>query len=126
MYQALSLVLYSLLQEEEFSCSISLNFEGANIPGDGVLVIWEWEWDDYISEDSNSSTPSTDSDKNTNSTVSDTEDQPHLQGIPAITHTVTFKCIIATRDVASQETLSKVARLLRQGEQVMVKSEGRA
>ena len=96
----------------------------------GVFVLWEWEWVEDMElfepaiepaiesqEDSGGSDPDS-QDEAISTSQSDSEIPP--SSIPTLTHTVTFKCIGATRSPESQITLKKVSELSTEGHEVPV------
>ena len=110
------------IQQEEFS--IYVKTSGLRLPPQGVLVVWEWSWQDENSDVdhvSESSFESTESDHHNPYIQTDTESEGEQETefcLPSQTHTVTFKCIGTTHDFNAQETLRKVSKLLGQEEQV--------
>ena len=67
-----------------------------------VFVLWKWTWIDYNKPTSLSPSPSPVTPQSTTpddvaQASSDSEDD-HNDGIPAITHTVIFKCIGAHKE----------------------------
>jgi len=75
--------------------------------GDKVFVLWNWIWvgDSSLTPPVNSPTSSLESPPNDCSTSED-------DGIPAITHTIIFKCIGVTKEQKYQDTLKYAKKKL--------------
>ena len=98
----------------EFSKSVDTNgyqfFEG-----DHVFVIWEWEWlEDHSDPESNHSEDDQETDDATDNTDNDEEEEDNDE-IPAITHSVTFKCIGSTKEARYQEVLALAKQKIKRG-----------
>lgn len=105
-----------------------MNTAGLNLVPQGVLVVWEWEWQDDNSDGEHMSESSAED-------LGHSHHNPHIQSdpelseceqelefqLPSQTHTVTFKCIGTTHNFNAQEVLRRVSTLLEQGQQVPVK-----
>ena len=78
--------------------------------GTQVFVIWNWEWLEDIDIVSDSEV-SNGNDLEPH-TIIDTDDEEEADhGVPAITHSVVFKCIGATKEMHYQELLALASRL---------------
>ena len=115
----------SFLQESEFSKSVDTNgyqfFEG-----DHVFVMWEWEWlEDHSDPESNHSEDNHSEDDQETDDATDNNDNDDKEEdndeIPAITHSVTFKCIGSTKEAHYQEVLALAKQKIKKGENVQVK-----
>ena len=86
--------MYVYMQEEEFSRSLDLSGKSL-YGGDTVFVVWKWSWTDYdIDYSSSSELCTSESATSTRSSESDSEVISNRSAeIPAITHSVVFKCI---------------------------------
>ena len=109
------------LQESEFSKAVDTNgyqfFEG-----DQVFVIWEWEWlEDHSDPESNHSEDDQETDDFDATDNNDDDDEEDEDEIPAITHSVTFKCIGSTKEACYQEVLALAKQKIKKGENVQVK-----
>ena len=94
--------------------------------GDKVFVIWEWEWlEDHSDPESNQSEHDQETDDldatDNNDNDEEDEDEMDEDEIPAITHSVTFKCIGSTKEARYQEVLALANQKIRKGETVQVK-----
>lgn len=88
--------------------------------GTQVFVIWNWEWLEDIDIVSDGEVSNgNDLEPSTIDTDDDEEEADH--GVPAITHSVVFKCIGATKEMRYQELLALASRRMRNGELVPVK-----
>lgn len=83
---------------------MSVKITDLQIPPQGVLVVWEWEWTS-IDEESNQKSEIEDEycEEQCNPYLhSDTEtsdsDVGEPENLPAFTHTVTFKCVGSVHD----------------------------
>jgi len=88
--------------------------------GDQVFVLWKWDWleegDTYSDVESDcSEVDDVATDDNDTEVVDDDEE------IPAITHSVTFKCIGSTKELHYQEPLALAKQKRNKGETVEVK-----
>ena len=90
--------------------------------GTMVFIMWDWEWleDTYTGSDSEAS------DKDESEHPVDTDDDEEEEeaedhGVPAITHSVVFKCIGATKELRYQELLALANRQMRNGQIVPVR-----
>ena len=116
--------IVSTFQEEEFQ--ICVNTTGLNLVPQGVLIVWEWEWQVYNSDGEHMSESSAEdlghSHHNphiqTDTESSESEQELEFQ-LLSQTHTVTCKHIGTTHNFHAQEVFSKVSTLLEQGEQVL-------
>ncbi len=90
---------------------------------EGVFVAWQWEW---LPDSQAGSSSESEEEYNTidpvirSRTPSDIDSEGEDQGIPHLTHTVTFKCIGASRELHAQEILAKVSRLIGDGKNIPV------
>ena len=83
----------------------------------GVCILWEWEWIDYDTMDlfdSPGDNVDTNDDSDKESVVSLCDESCGSGETEQVSsfHTVTFKCIGATRNVESQDSLKCVNQLL--------------
>lgn len=89
-------------------------------------MVWEWEWEEDDGSDMSDEDPESQEQWNpylhSDSEGSDSENIS-LSTLPTQTHTVTFKCIGSVHDLAAQETLSKMSKILREGGTVQTKIE---
>lgn len=106
---------------------MSVKITDLQIPPQGVLVVWEWEWT-CIDEESNQQSEIEDEycEEQRNPYLhSDTEtadsDVGVPENLPAVTHTVTFKCVGSVHDFKKQLVLSKISRLLMEKKAVEVR-----
>ena len=107
------------LQESEFSKSVdTIGYHF--FEGNQVFVIWEWEWLDSDSE-SNHSEDDQETDDFDATDSNDDDDEEDEDKIPAITHSVTFKCIGSTKEARYQEVLALAKQKIKKGENVQVK-----
>ena len=107
------------VQEREFSKSVDTdNYQF--FEGDQVFVIRDWEWlEDYGDSESNQSEDDQEIDEfdaSTNSTINNDEHETDEDEIPAITHSVSFKCIGSTKEPRYQEVLASANQKIRKGE----------
>ena len=93
-----------------------MNISSLKIPPQGVFIIWEWLWQDdidHVSETDSeeirklSASVSMFGDSSDDSKLNE-ENSPELLPV----HTLTFKCIGCTRDLAYQNVLREVSRKL--------------
>lgn len=110
----------TVLQEEELSQSIDIS--AYNFFDGKLFVVWQWTW---LEEEEQSDEPQSKSDIDSSKTLpgdsspessSDSEDE-----VPAITHSVVFKCIGAHKEFHYQELLALAAKKIRDGEIVPVR-----
>ena len=104
-----------------------MNTSGLKLHPQGVLVIWEWEWDGS-SGDKSDGHEAVEKDQNTNEyLMSDqedgNEDTESVAPLPLHYHAVTFKCIGSVNDSHAQEILKRVSAILKQAKEVPVKIE---
>ena len=89
------------------------------LPSQGVMIIWNWVWDDNQSDaESDSSSITSDLPEHYNPGLhSDISDSENDSSPPSTTtfDTVTFKCIGTVHDQHAQKTLSKVLELQKVG-----------
>ena len=123
IYCIVQSIIHFFSQESEFCLSVDLsNF---NIPPQGVLVAWLWDWQEECENETHTDVESreqfnpyllseSDSDKSDNEATQANLPLPRE-------HTVTFKCVGSTHDPSAQECLSKVSKLLREDKSVEVK-----
>ena len=96
--------------------------------GEKVFVFWKWNWQDsapHASEDEDSdngedSDERSPSSSNSKGTYTDTDSDGEIEAT-LITHSIVFKCIGATNDQHSQETLAMAAQKVKKQEQVEVR-----
>lgn len=101
-----------------------VNTSSLRIPPQGVLVAWEWMWEEEASSDV--SEEDVESREQYNPYIqSDSErsDENVPLTLPTQTHTVTFNCIGSTHDSGAQECLSRASRILREDGNVQIKME---
>ena len=89
------------------------------------MVIWEWEWEDDITNASGTDenvTPvsETSFSGGSHQQGEDSEDDSDATNCIEVQHTVTFKCIGTTHDFHAQNTLCSVSQLLDKGDVVPV------
>ena len=104
------LCLLTYIQKEEFCRSVDIS-PYSFFKDDDVFVLWQWSWIDNhpsISPSpiphSNSCTPDLNLDTQASSDLDDEISAiiRNDDGIPAITHTVVFKCIGATKNLSTK------------------------
>lgn len=118
MFCSLRLIALNVLQPDVFaSC---MNISDMKLTPHGVCVLWEWEWieDMELFEPSIGSDEDSDHDSQIETTSTDSEIPP--SGSIPIPHTITFKCIGATRSTDSQTALKKVSQLHAEGYEVPI------
>ena len=107
------------MQLEEFQRGLSeeLSYEDWQLlPGLKVFVAYTWNWcDDYNGSDEH------EDEDPAESSQSEDEDEPDPFDNGFTTHTVTFKCIGATRDDNHQEALQAAAKDIKEGKDVPVR-----
>ena len=106
---------------------MSVNTSGLKLHPQGVLVIWEWEWDGS-SGDKSDGHEAVEKDQNINEyLMSDqedgNEDTESVAPLPLHYHAVTFKCIGSVHDSHAQEILKRVSAMLKLAKEVPVKIE---
>ena len=107
-----------------------MNIENCDLyDGDQAFVMWNWSWlDESMSDEENSNEESSNS-FNDDGEESDDHDEDtsaydeDIDAIPAITHSVVFKCIDTLKQYEYQETLALVKRKMLGGTVVPVKLE---
>ena len=86
--------------------------------------MWKWEWTNIDEESSQHSEAEEDYCKEQQNLYlhsdSETSDS-NVEDIPAVTHTVTFKCIGSVHDFEKQLVLSKISKLLWEKKQAEVR-----
>ena len=114
--------MYVYMQEEEFSRSLDLSGKSL-YGGDTVFVVWKWSWTDYdIDYSSSSELCTSQSATSTRSSESDSEVISNRSAeIPAITHSVVFKCIGSTKESSYQDALFLAKSKMRLGQSVPVR-----
>ena len=90
-----------------------------------MFVMWNWQWmEDFDSEqDSVVSGDEPGDAAPSNSEESDNDEEAEDDNIPAITHTVVFKCIGCTKELRYQELLVLANQKRKKGEDIPVKLE---
>ena len=86
------------------------------LPGEKVFVAYTWEWQDYCNNDSEEPEEHEDPAESSQS-----EDEPDPFDSGFVTHTITFKCIGASRDDKQQETLQAAAKCIKEGKEVPIR-----
>ena len=81
-----------------------------------MFVAYTWEWQDYCNNDSEEPEEHEDPAESSQS-----EDEPDPFDSGFVTHTITFKCIGASRDDKQQETLQAVAKCIKEGKEVPIR-----
>ena len=107
-------LLYFFIQPSVFSKHVKV--DDLQLPPEGVYVVWKWKWDictDSENEELDTSKEVESEDKE--NLIEDTEND-HEE----VTHTVTFKCIGATKTPESQVALKTISELLASGNHVPV------
>jgi len=96
-----------------------------NLPAEGVMIVWKWEWRDDIDRVSETSSEGIAAINPDIGSCSDLEDEDEVNdedndqtSMPM--HIVTFKCIGTTHHVDAQDTLCRASRLLDNNEHVPV------
>ena len=117
-----------LTQVREFS--VCVKTEGLNLPRQGVMLVWEFEWITVNDDESSESeadvasceqyNPHVHSDSDLSAGETQSTDSGPPPFLPTQTHTVTFKCIGSTHSNESQNVLSKISKILRDGGDVSV------
>ena len=90
--------------------------------------MWDWSWiqqEDSSDDSTNSSTVDSSNKSNESSTdlKSDNDNEDDASSIPAITHTVVFKCNGNTKEIRYQEVLALANKKRKEGMDVLVKLE---
>jgi len=105
----------NFFQDTEFSKSVNtdgyLFFEGNQ-----VFVLWKWEWlaeADMFSKAKSDGSEVDDVATDDNDTKVDDDDEE----IPAITHSVTYKCIGSTKELCYQEVQALAKQKIKKGRQ---------
>ena len=102
-----------LIETSEFSASVEI--KNLHLPLQGVMVVWEWEWTNIDEESSEHSEAQEEYCKEQQNPYlhsdSETSDSD-VEDVPAVRHTVTFKCIGSVHDFEKQLVLSKISKLL--------------
>ena len=102
------MVIHYYLQPAIFAACVCTN--GLHLPSVGVCILWEWEWIDFETmemfgtPDGANVEENCDDEENIPSDPSDDTSSSQLS-LSAASHTVTFKCIGATRSVDYQDAL---------------------
>ena len=113
--------IYNYVQIEEFTKVKAV--EGMRFPCDGVYLVWEWEMEECAEcyGDENS-------DGNEEDKIKEEEDEDagelgaeEDEDNTDIVHTLTFKCIGATKDMQQQLVLRQAKELLQQQKEVPVR-----
>ena len=89
--------------------------------GTQVFVMWNWEWVEDADIESDSEASSRDEPEPPAVDTEEEEEEAEDHGVPAITHSVVFKCIGATKEMRYQELLALANRRVRNSEIVPVK-----
>lgn len=100
-----------------------VNINCLKLPSCGVCILWEWEWIlcdtmDLFDSPGHSREMLTHDESDKESVVSVSDESSTEQVSPF--HTVTFKCIGASRSMESQDALKNVSELLKEGLEVPV------
>ena len=107
-------LLYFFIQPSVFSKHVKL--DDLQLPPEGVYVVWKWKWDICTdSENEELDTSKEVESEDEENLIEDTEND-HEE----VTHTVTFKCIGATKTPESQVALKTISELLASGNHVPV------
>lgn len=117
-------VMAIFLQKKEFSrCIDTENYQF--FQEDQVFVMWNWQW--LENSDSDSEQDDVNKDEPENVVVSNSEESGNEEedeednDVPAITHSVVFKCIGCTKELRYQELLALANQKMKKGEAVPVK-----
>ena len=119
------IIIYNYHQEDE--CALLDETKSLMLPPQGVVLVWDWIWDDE----------GDDIDHVSESSISDNEAVDHYnpdmhsdesdcgEGDPDLTqtHTITFKCIGTTHHSDAQDTLRLAEQLIKEERNVPVKLE---
>ena len=81
-----------------------------------MFVAYTWEWQDYCNNDSEEPEEHEDPAESYQS-----EDEPDPFDSGFVTHTITFKCICASREDKQQETLQAAAKCIKEGKEVPIR-----
>jgi len=91
-----------------------------DLPANGVCILWEWEWSSDRELELQSTMHVNISDENTSDSESHLSSEYETEDTSVTTHTVTFKCIGATRSSTSQSALQKICEQSKGGYSVPV------
>ena len=113
-------ILILLLQISVFATCAKV--DGLDLPTNGVCILWEWEWTDDmdlgIQSNTNMNVQTDESASVSESNMSSEDFETEDTSIT--THTVTFKCIGATKSPTSQAVLQQICELSKDGHIVPV------
>lgn len=117
-----------VLQAEEFDNGLheDIDMDTLNLlPDNDVFVAYAWRWLDIAetSLDEHDNVGSSESLELTATSDTEEEDEPDQFAEGFITHTVTFKCIGASRDDDHQVALQAASRILKGGQDVPIRLE---
>jgi len=91
-----------------------------NLPQQGAVILWEWEWIDDSETHVSETALSSDSEEILNPHDDGSVDSDSTHCSEQVEHTVTFKCIGSVHDANAQDTLRGVSQLLAKGDVVPV------
>ena len=123
----LTILFITVVQKDEFERCV--NIDNCDIYNDKVFVMWKWTWLDECSSDGEedvaklSDEDAAELSDEDAAELSDEHDQDTNNAIPAITHSVIFKCMGSTKEHEYEEALALAKRKMNDGIGIAVKLE---